>query len=149
MSEMLPFTRSPLRSMSSDLFEDLDRIRTQLLDTFGAPSRTAVGWTPALSDLEEKDDEYLVHVEMPGFDRDDIRIEMEGRRLMVHAEREEEQEREGSLRSSTRSSGRLHHEVVLPSDVDQEGIEASLDKGVLTIRIPRSEKAERRRIEIS
>jgi len=51
------------------------------------------------------------------------------------------------LRSSTRTSGLLHHEVVLPADVGAEAIEASAARGVLSIRLPKIEAAGRRRIE--
>jgi HSP20 family protein len=146
MSALFPTSRSPLRMGTAGLFDDLDCVRARLLDTFDPPV-TEGGWTMAMSDLEERDDAYVVNVEVPGCDRDDIRIEMEGRRLSVHAEREEGP-REGTLRSSTRSGRHLHHEVTLPADVDAENIEASLERGVLTIRIPKSETAGRRRIEI-
>ncbi len=148
MNGLLPRTSlQPARS-ASDLFEEFDRLRNQLLGSVGSPEARVGGWAAALADLEEKDDEFVIEVEVPGFDRDDISIEVEGRRLLVHAEREE-RERKGVLRSSTRSSGHLHHEVLLPAEVDEEGIEASLERGVLTIRLPKNEDTGRRRIEIS
>lgn len=149
MARLIP--RSPLRParpVTGDLFEDFDRLRSQLLDTFGESEQRAGGWMPALGDLEEKDDEFIVNVEVPGFDRDDIRVEMEGRRLIVHAERRE-QERKGILRSSTRTGGHLHHETLLPAEVNEDAIEASLDRGVLRVRVPKTEQAARRRIDIS
>lgn len=146
MSRLVPRTTA-MRPMNADLFEEFDRLHSRLLDTFGAPTEGTEGWMPALADLEETDDAFIVHVEVPGFDREDIRIEMEGRRLMVHAEREEE-EREGTVRSSTRSRGHLHHEVVLPADADQDSIEATLDRGMLTIRTSKREDAGRKQIEI-
>jgi len=148
MNGLLPhMSLQPARS-ASDLFEEIDRLRNQLLGGVGSPEARLGGWAAALADLEEKDDEFVVEVEVPGFDRDEIDIELEGRRLVVHAEREE-RERKGVLRSSTRSRGHLHHEVLLPADVDEEGIEASLDRGVLRIRLPKTEETGRRRIEIS
>lgn len=139
--------RSSDRSTSLDLFDEFDRLRNRLLETFGGPSGLAGGWSAAFADLEEKDDAFVVNVEVPGFGRDDVRIELEGRRLSVHAEREEE-EREGVIRRSRRSSRHLHHEVVLPAEVEQDNVEASIEKGVLTIRLPKAEQAERRRIDI-
>lgn len=148
MTRLLPRTAlQPTRS-ASDLLEEFDRLREQLLSGLSPTAGRLGGWAPALADLEEKDEEFVVEVEVPGFERDDISIEMEGRRLTVHAQREE-QERQGILRSSTRSSEHLHHEVVLPAEVDEQAIEASLARGVLTVRLPKTEETGRRRIEIT
>jgi len=148
MNRLLPRSPPlPARLTTPDLFEDFDRLRSQLWDTFGEPEQRVGGWLPALGDLEEKDDEFVVNVEVPGFDRDDIRVEVEGRRLIVHAERDEEQ-REGTVRSSTRTGRHLHHETLLPSEVDEDGIEACLDRGVLRVRVPETQEASRRQIEI-
>ena len=130
------------------LFDELERLRTRLMETVGIPMATSGGWTAAPGDLEETETEFIVNVEVPGFDADDLNIEQEGRRLMVHAERDEE-ERSGTMRGSTRSSRHLHHEVWLPADVDAEGIQANLDRGILTITMPKSEGGERRQIEIT
>lgn len=144
LSPRRPFT--PARTGATDLLDELDRLRSLVLEPFGS---TDVGdWAPALADLEERDNEFIVNVEVPGFDREHIEIELEGRRLLAHAERSEE-EREGAMRASTRTSRHLHHEVVLPADVDQAGIEASLDQGVLSIRLPKNEQDQRHTIDIA
>ncbi len=143
---LIPRSTTP-RPVDTDLFEAFDRLHSRLLETFPAATEGTAGWMPALADLEETDDAFVINVEVPGFDRDDIKIEVMGRRLMVHAEREEEP-REGTVRSSTRSRNHLHHEVTLPADADDEHIEASLDQGVLTVRMPKREGAGRKRIEI-
>lgn len=136
-----------MRPADTDLFEAFDRLHSRLLETFPGGTDLAANWMPALADLEETDDAFVIHVEVPGFDRDDIKIELMGRRLMVHAEREE-QPREGTVRSSTRSRNHLHHEVTLPDDADDENIEANLDQGVLTVRMPKREGSGRKQIEI-
>jgi HSP20 family protein len=50
-----------------------------------------------------------------------------------------ERARKGLLRRSTRTTGRYFLEVLLPGAVDPEGVEASLEDGVLTIRVPKPE----------
>ena len=80
-------------------------------------------------------------------DRENMKIERDGRRLLLHAERNGP-EREGSTRASTRSSGHLHHEVVLFAEVDRDGIQASLEQGVLTVRLPKNEQSQRHTIDI-
>jgi HSP20 family protein len=146
MSRLTPRSSMMRPAVDPDLFEAFDRIHSRLLDTFAGPEEGGRGWMPALADLEETDDAFVTHVEVPGFDRDDIKVELQGRRLTVHAERED-QEREGTVRSSTRSR-HLHHEVVLPADAEDEGVRASLDQGVLTVRMAKREGAGRKQIEI-
>lgn len=107
---------------------------------------TGAGFTP-LADVEELDDAYVVELELAGVKRDDVDIEIGGRRLTVRGERKEK-ERVGMLRKRERTVGRFHHEVVLPGDVDEAAVEAHLDDGVLTVRLPKPEHARPRRIEI-
>lgn len=84
-----------------------------------------------------------MEIELPGVKKNDIDIQSRGRRITVSGERKE-QERVGILRKRTRSTGRFFHEVVLPGDIDDEGIEASLDNGVLTLRVPKEESEQQR-----
>jgi HSP20 family protein len=59
-----------------------------------------------------------------------------------------ERERRGVLRRRTRRLGRFDYRVTLPGEADPEGIDASLDDGVLTVRVPKPERAQPRRIEV-
>jgi HSP20 family protein len=96
-----------------------------------------------LGELEEQDDAYLVRVELPGVKRADIDVELAGRRLTVRAERRERQ-RKGLLRRSTRRTGEFLFEVLLPGEVEQAGVEATLEEGVLAVRLPKPESERRR-----
>jgi HSP20 family protein len=88
-------------------------------------------------------------VELLGVKRDDIDIQLDGRRLTVRAERKQP-ERKGLLRRTTRTSGRYFLEVVLPGEVDPDDVEANLEDGVLTVRIakPEAQRGGQRRIAI-
>ena len=133
-----------------DPFAELTRLDQQLHEYLGNWARLPSLFgeaTSLLADLEETDDAYIVEVEVPGAKREDIDVEVAGRRLRVSGERKE-RERTGILRRSTRTVGRFEHEVVLPGEVDEEGIEASLDEGVLTVRIPKSERERPKRISV-
>ena len=61
---------------------------------------------------------------------------------------EREVERTGVLRHSTRTSGSFSYEISLPSPVDDQGVTATLDGGVLTVRVPKSSDAKTTRVEI-
>lgn len=133
-----------------DPIEELDRLTDQLQSYLGnwnrLPSLLGDAFTP-LADVEETDDAYLVEVEVPGVKKPDIDISLAGRRVTVSGERKE-RERAGVLRRRTRSTGRFRYEVTLPGDVDEDGVSASLDDGVLTVRVPKAVSERPRRIEV-
>lgn len=148
----LPVRRSQDTAEASrfEPFFELDRLSRQLGSYFDSwrqlPRLLDEAFTP-LADLEETDDAYTVEVELPGIKKDDIDIQITGRRLEVSGERKEK-ERVGILRRRERVVGRFHYEVLLPSDVEEDGVEANLDNGVLTIRVPKPASERPRRIEV-
>ena len=89
----------------------------------------------------------LLEVELPGVKKKEIDIEIDGRRLVISGERPEH-ERSGWLRRRTRSWGRFRYEVVLGADVDEDGVEATLQDGVLRVRVPKSSAGNTRHIEV-
>lgn len=131
-------------------FAELERLNRQLasfLESWRAlPDLFGDAFTP-LADVEETDDAYLVEIELPGVKRDDVDIEIAGRRVTVRGERKE-RERVGILRRRERTVGRFAYEVTLPGDVDEDGVEAHLDEGVLTVRLPKPEYDRPRRIPV-
>jgi HSP20 family protein len=148
---------TPVRRHDADLtrwdpFAEFNRIAHQLSGLVGGDLAEV---TPLVSgdaflpqaDLEETDDAYLVDVELPGMSKKDISVEVVDRRLIITGERKEK-ERVGLLRRRTRAYGRFHYEVVLPQLVVEDKIEATLNDGVLHLRVPKSEAAQHRRIEV-
>ena len=132
---------------------ELNRRVARLLDELvgdwpGIPASSMEGISGPLGDLEELDDAWLLRVELPGVKRDDVDIQLAGRRLLVRAERKQT-ERKGLLRRSTRTSGRYFLEVVLPGEVDPDGVDATLEDGVLTIRLAKPEAEQRRTRKIA
>lgn len=153
MSQLVPEQRRWPSRQERSPFAELDqlgeRMRRMLEQTFGdvTPAlRESIGWVPAV-DLEEQDDAYVVEAEVPGIKREDVNIELVGNELAIAGE-VKEKERAGTLRRRTRRVGRFEYRVALPNQVDPEKIEAKLQDGVLTVRVPKSERAQRRQIEI-
>jgi HSP20 family protein len=103
-----------------------------------------------LAELEELDDAWLARVELPGVRREDVDIQLAGRRVSVRAERKET-ERRGLLRRTTRTTGRYAIDIVLPGDVDPDDVDATLEDGVLTIRVakPQSQRGGTRTVAVS
>lgn len=129
---------------------ELDRLNRRLGDYLESwrqlPSLLGEAFTP-LADVEETADAYTVEIELAGVKKDDLDIEIAGRRLSVTGDRKE-RERVGILRRRERVVGRFHYEVALPGEVEDEGVEAHLGDGVLTVRIPKPASEQPRRIEV-
>lgn len=104
-------------------------------------------WSP-FADVEETDDAYVVEVELPGVKEDQVDIHIRDAELTITGE-VQEKKRTGVLWRQTRRTGHFAYSVSLPSEVDQEGVSASLDKGVLRVRLPKSEASKPRRIPVS
>jgi HSP20 family protein len=147
---------APVRPTDTELARwdpsDFGRLGQQLSRLFdqqwpGLPSLLSRdGFTP-LADVEETDDAYLIDLELPGVNKKDVDIEVNDGRLIVTGERREK-ERVGLIRRQTRTWGRFRYEVRLPSQIDEGGIEAHLDDGVLHLRVPKNKATARRRIEV-
>jgi HSP20 family protein len=148
---VLPARRSRTDVARWDPANEFDRLTQQLSQLLDEqwpelPRALEEGFTP-LADVEETDDAYRVEVELPGVKQKDIKIDVDGRRLTISGERPEQQ-RTGWLRRQTRSWGRFNYEVVLPEQVDEDGVEATLRDGVLQVLVPKSSGSKRRRVEV-
>ena len=133
----------PASELFRPLFEDMfapSAGGNRLNDLMRAPN----------ADVVEGQNEIRVMVELPGMRSEDISLELENNVLTIAGEKKEERT-EGDDRAwhlSERRYGRFSRSFVLPRDVEQEGISANFENGVLTVRIPKSEKARRRQIQI-
>lgn len=106
-------------------------------------------WIPAM-DLVETDNEFVLRTDLPGMTEEDVNIELEDNVLTVSGERkaEHEERKEGYYRVE-RASGRFSRSLTLPEGVKAEGIQASFDKGVLEVRIPKPEERRPRKVAIT
>jgi HSP20 family protein len=145
---------APIRQRNNDAltrwnpFADLNQLASQMERLFQNADelKELDGFIP-LADIEETDDAYVVELELPGVKRKDINVELDGNRLIVTGERKE-RERKGVIRRRTRTVGEFRFEVVLPNEVAAEGVEATLDEGVLTVRVPKAGREQPRRVEV-
>ena len=104
------------------------------------------------TDVVEAENEIQVVCELPGLKRDEVELSLENNVLTISGEKhetKEERSRGETYHLSERRWGRFSRSFVLPREVDQDRINASFENGVLTVSIPKSEKARRRRIEIA
>ena len=132
-------------------FEQLnDRMRRMLEQTFGGLAATIPGdkhgWSP-LVDIEEQDDAYLLEADLPGVKREDVKVEQIGNELLISGEFKE-RERKGVVRKQTRKVGHFAYRIALPEQFNSDSIEAKLKDGVLTVRVPKAQRAQRRQVEV-
>ncbi len=128
----------------------------QLFDSFfGSPRESdwtlpaaAGGWAPEIEVLEG-DKEITVRAEIPGLDAKDVDVSISGNRLTLSGEKKESaEERKGGYYHSERRYGYFHRTIELPAGTKAEQVTAEVDKGVLTLRIPKAEAAGVQRIPI-
>jgi HSP20 family protein len=114
----------------------------------GRATATATAWAPAL-DISERKDAYLVTVELPGVEADDLEITLEDGLLTIQGERHfAHDSSEQQFHRVERRYGAFRRSITLPAHVMAEGIEASTDNGVLQIVVPKMEEATPKRIQV-
>ena len=106
-------------------------------------------WVPAM-DLVEADDHFLLKADLPGLSEDDVNIEIRDNALTISGERKAEHEtREKGWYRLERSFGRFSRSLTLPEGENPDAVQASFDRGVLEVRIPKPEERKPRRVQIS
>jgi HSP20 family protein len=114
----------------------------------GSGRAETTAWAPAL-DISERKDAYLVTVELPGVEADDLEITMEDGLLTIQGERQFTSESsEQQFHRIERRYGAFRRSITLPAQVQAEQIEASFENGVLQIVVPKMEEAKPKRIQI-
>jgi HSP20 family protein len=158
------------RESPFSLFQDMDRmfneLRSNFFDDWYFPFRTRrrrpfslimaddepIFRTP-LANITEDKDNFSVIAELPGMDKKDIEITITEGNLEIKGEIKEEkkEEKEGELVRREFHSSKYYRAFSLPDNINADKIEANLDKGVLTVKIPKAEppKPEKKVIEVN
>jgi HSP20 family protein len=114
----------------------------------GSGRATTTAWAPAL-DISERKDAYLVTVELPGVEADDLQITLEDGLLTIQGERHfAHDSSEQQFHRIERRYGAFRRSITLPDHVMADGIEATVDNGVLQIMVPKMEEATPKRIQV-
>ena len=105
-------------------------------------------WLPPC-DITEDDRSIRLRLELPGVKPEDIRLSIEDNLLSIRGEkRQVAEERNERVHRYERSYGAFERSFSLPSTVDPEKIQATYEHGVLTITVPKAERARPREISI-
>ena len=140
--------------------QEIDRLFDQVFRGFGLSSfgfdqplfpRLADGMLKPTLDLGATDKEYTITVEIPGVDEKDIKLEIINDTLTISGEKKQEkEEKEKNYYRMERSYGSFQRVLSLPEDADQDKINATFKKGVLTVTMPRKAlpKSDVKQIEV-
>ena len=95
-----------------------------------------------LTDVREHDNHYEVIIDLPGFKKDEITIELKDGSLTVTAAKglnKDEKDKEGTLIRQERYSGMMQRTFYVGENIRHEEIKAKFENGVLTLEIPKEE----------
>jgi HSP20 family protein len=106
-------------------------------------------WGLLAGEVVETGKEIIVRLEVPGMEKENCEITIEGNTLYLRGEKRFQREtEEGRFHVMERAYGSFERVVPLPQNVDSEAAEASYHNGVLTVRLPKTEGVSGRRIAI-
>ena len=106
-------------------------------------------WAPSI-EVVEKEDKFLIKVELPGVKEEDINISLAGNTLTIEGEKETESEVEKKGYYYSESSyGSFSRSMTIPSTIDASKIEANCDKGVLEITLPKTPEVKPKKIPLA
>lgn len=109
---------------------------------------TCAEWAP-LVDIAEDDKEYLIKLELPEVQKDDVKVTVENGTLTIAGERKSEKEEKGrKFHRVERYYGRFERSFTLPDDAATEQVKAEFKDGVLRVHLAKSEKAHPKAIEV-
>jgi HSP20 family protein len=134
----------------SSLQSEMNRLFQSFFDT---PAGSAGGgvrrWHPAM-DLLETEQHFVLRADLPGVAEEDVKVELEDNVLTISGERRQEQElKKGGYHRIERATGAFARTLTLPEGVDADAVQASFDKGVLEVLIPKPEQRKPRRVAIN
>jgi len=149
----LPIKRTDRDMYSWDPFDEIRRMQNymeHMFRTFPAlENRFGTETFSPLTDVVEEDEKVIVTTDLPGVERENVELNLRDNVLVISTEKgkEEETEKEGYLRKE-RSFMRYYREIPLPDGVTEEGANAQLKNGVLTVTLPKTKSLAGKKIQI-
>jgi len=130
-----------------DPFRDLDKFERRVLSDFFSPM-TLENTMP--SHLTEDENNYYLLVELPGMNRDNIKVEAGDKYLHIHGERKEEKHEASAYRHySELSHGSFNREYHFNTAFDKEQITANYRSGILKLTIPKVAQSKLKQVKIA
>ena len=135
--------RNPLATLHNEMDDLFDSFFRGLDKPFAGYK----AW-PAI-DVAEDEDSIHVRAEVPGCDAEDIDISVYGNTLTISGEKKiKEEKKEKGYYHIESSYGTFRREITLPTDVDNEKVDATCKEGILTITMPKAAKAKTVKVKV-
>ncbi len=105
-------------------------------------------FTPSLN-VSETETDYQISVELPGMKPEDVNVEIKEGSLYISGEKQEETEEKGkTLHRIERRHGEFRRMLRLPGAAEEDKVEATFENGVLSVKVPKSEKVKPKKIPV-
>lgn len=142
---MTSYHAAVVAPIGQDSFDrQIDRLLEDAVSAFGI---SGVAWAPA-SNAWEDDNGFYVQVALPGWDPQDVSLEVAKQVLSIKGERKEPSDSARTVHIQEIGDGRFMRLFRLPTYIDPENASAVQKNGLLTVTFPKREEAKRRRIMI-
>lgn len=144
--EIIPWR--PMGRELSSLHQEMDRLWDRFMGETPLVRRITGEWWPTV-DVSETKDNFLIKAELPGMDASDVNVSVSGNVLTIKGEkRKEEEEKDEHHYRAERYYGSFQRSFQLPSSMQAEKVEATFDKGVLRVILPKVEEAKKKEVTI-
>ena len=135
-------------SIWNPIHEMDELFHNRLASVLGGEGLQSVAWLPVV-DIEETEQNYVIRVELPGLDKDKVKVVVENGVLTLSGERDLERKVEGkTFHRVERSHGTFSRSFTLAEDVDSESVVANFKDGLLEIQVAKHEKTLPKSIEV-
>jgi HSP20 family protein len=134
-------------------FEELSRMRRQMdriMEAFMEPRAQGVrsGVFPAFN-LTEDDNHFYLRAELPGVRAEDLDVQATARNINIVGERKLDlEDTTARYHRREREGGRFSRALAMPKEIDADRVEARMQNGILTLKVPKAESVKPRRITI-
>jgi HSP20 family protein len=129
------------------LLEEMDSLARDIWDAWRPFTFDQQSLVPH-TDMYEEKDQLVIKTELPGIEKENLDITLEGDRLTIKAEKKEEVKEDTTHHTRERYYGQYFRYVTLPYPVREGEITATLDNGVLELRLPKAEEIKAKKIEV-
>ncbi len=132
------------------MYEEMDRLFDDFLPQFAGDREPGRRGVLASVDLSESDDALELTADLPGMEEDDIDVTLRDGAVTIHGERKHEsEEKKKNFYRAERAYGAFSRTIPLPCEVDHDRVDATFKKGVLKVRLPKSQSAKEQERKIA
>jgi len=143
--EIIPWR--PFDEQITSLRREMDSLWNRSFGETPLARRVTEEWWPTV-DVSEGKDNFIIKGELPGLDAKDVEVSISGNVLTIKGGKKREEEKDEHHYRAERYYGSFQRSFQLPSSMQAEKVEATFDKGILRVTLPKVEEAKKKEIQI-